>query len=230
MNPQKIVCIGAGPQTYLLSKLQLDLEKDFVIALDGGLNWAIPNRIFPTIFLGDCDSLSSIHRRWLETSKIPKLIYPPEKDESDFELGSRYIVSHFSSSIPVVLVNMRGGRTDHFLTNLSIAKQLSIQGFYVEFVGDTETIVVSNGSRPIEIQNQSYTSVTLYPLTESVEGVTTEQLQYPLRGESLYQNTSRGLSNIPIGKKFTIIHMQGILAIILVNGGMNENICRHCQH
>ncbi|MDD4028886.1 MAG: thiamine diphosphokinase [Caldisericia bacterium] len=230
MNPRRIVCVGAGPVMHNTSHIQIDPKWDFIIALDGGLDWLLLKEIVPHVFIGDCDSLTKINFQWLENSSVQKQYYPKEKDESDFELASNFIVSQFPTTAPVLLLNMMGGRTDHFLSNLAISKQLSLHGFYVEFLGDVEDIIISNGAKPIELADSHYTNISLYPLTEVVSGITTKNLKYPLHGESLFQNASRGLSNVPIGEKCTILHLQGILAILLVHGGKNENICRHCEH
>jgi thiamine pyrophosphokinase len=225
MKPERIFCFGAAPFKIESTSLMINPKTDFIIALDGGLNWLLPHHIIPHLFIGDCDSLSPDLHDWLSRSSIQKILYPTEKDESDYELASQFIISHFSSSIPIVLYRMSGGRTDHFLINLSISKQLSMEGFHVELIGDHEKIIISNGSKPIEILNHSIANVSLYPLSDVVEGITTHNLKYPLVEESLLQNSSRGLSNVPIGEKMIIIHKRGILAILLIYGGKNENLC-----
>ncbi len=225
MKVERILCFGAAPSRVDSFFPLIHPDTDFIIALDGGLHYLLSHHITPQLFIGDCDSLSSEQQDWLHRSNIPKILYPTEKDESDYELASRFIISHFSSSLPIFLFHMSGGRTDHFLMNLSISKQLSMKGFYVEFIDEFEKIIISNGAKPIEIPTSSIINVSLYPLTEIVEEVTTHNLQYPLVEESLLQNSSRGLSNVPIGEKMIIIHKRGILAILLIFGGKNENIC-----
>jgi thiamine pyrophosphokinase len=225
MKPKRILCFGAAPSRLESSSFGIHPETDFIIALDGGLNWLLPHHILPHLFIGDCDSLSPDLQDWLSRSSIQKVLYPTEKDESDYELASQFIISHFSPSIPILLYHMSRGRTDHFLMNISISKHLSLSGFHVEFIDDHEKIIISNGTKPIEILNQSIANVSLYPLTDVVDGVTTHNLKYPLIEESLFQNSSRGLSNVPIGEKMIIIHKRGILAILLIFGGKNENFC-----
>ncbi len=225
MKTERILCFGAAPSRMESAFPVIHADTDFVIALDGGLHYLLSHHITPQLFIGDCDSLSPDLQDWLHQSSIPKLLYPTEKDESDYELASQYIISHFSSSIPIFLFYMSGGRTDHFLMNLSISKQLSMEGFCVEFIDGLEKIIISNGAKPIEISSHLITNVSLYPLTDVVEGITTHNLKYPLIEESLVQNSSRGLSNVPIGEKMIIIHKRGILAILLIFGGKNENLC-----
>jgi len=225
MKIERILCFGAAPSRIESEFPLIHPETDFVIALDGGLHCLLSHQIKPQLFIGDCDSLSSDLQNWLHQTNIPKILYPKEKDESDYELASQFIISHFSFPIPIFLFHMSGGRTDHFLMNLSVSKQLSMKGFYVEFIDTFEKIIISNGTKPIEISSHSITNVSLYPLTDVVEGITTHNLKYPLVEESLLQNSSRGLSNVPIGEKMIIIHKRGILAILLIFGGKNENLC-----
>jgi thiamine pyrophosphokinase len=60
------------------------------------------------------------------------------------------------------------------------------------------------------------TIISLIPLTDSVNGIFTKGLYYELKNESLFRNSSRGLSNKNVDNFIEINIIDGEL-IILVN-------------
>jgi thiamine pyrophosphokinase len=56
--------------------------------------------------------------------------------------------------------------------------------------------------------------VTLLPLADAVEGITTEGLQYPLRDEGLRPGPARGLSNVRLGREASVTVRRGLLLVV----------------
>ena len=61
-------------------------------------------------------------------------------------------------------------------------------------------------------------TVSLLPLTKTVEDVRTEGLLYPLRGETLWQGGTRGVSNQMAGERARVTHGAGALLLIHYRG------------
>ncbi len=210
---KRIVCIGSSPVQSPLSFFQSITHEDFVVAIDGGFSYLLAQGIQPNLVLGDFDSVDLMDLQAIETGSFEKIFLPTEKDETDFEIAIQYILEHFNCTIPVFLLNMTEGRPDHAITTLFATKKMAEKGFSIFFAGKAEDIYIVPSNQRIEINKSIGTILSIFPLNEVATGVTTQNLQYPLHNETLYQESSRGISNVFTGKKCTIMHKNGILAI-----------------
>ena len=61
--------------------------------------------------------------------------------------------------------------------------------------------------------------LTLVPLGGAATGVTTDGLEYPLRGETLAPGTTRGVSNVFLGREARVTLERGVLLAIRPQGG-----------
>jgi thiamine pyrophosphokinase len=68
--------------------------------------------------------------------------------------------------------------------------------------------------RDAVIDGQPGDIVSLLPLSQRVTGITTEGLEYPLRGETLRLGPARGVSNVMLGKMARVAHRSGLLLIM----------------
>lgn len=84
--------------------------KAMLVAVDGGLKTCRAIRRKPSLFVGDLDSARRPPRG------LPALIYPIEKDFSDFA-GALIAIAEGGASI-VVVAGLLGGRLDHEWANL----------------------------------------------------------------------------------------------------------------
>lgn len=56
--------------------------------------------------------------------------------------------------------------------------------------------------------------VSLLPFDARVEGVATEGLEYPLRGETLERGSTRGVSNVMLEERAQVLSTRGKLLIV----------------
>ena len=61
--------------------------------------------------------------------------------------------------------------------------------------------------------------LTLLPLGGPATGVTTNGLEYPLRGETLAPGTTRGVSNVFVEREARVALERGVLLAIRPGGG-----------
>ena len=218
MKYERILCFGASPSDSFEIDRTTYKSTDFIIAVDGGITKLRKSGIKPNVFFGDCDSCLSDDKIWINESNFDVNIYPQKKEKSDFELASDFILDNWKNPLEVNIYGMMYGRTDHFLFNIEIAVKMSIHGFEVTFIGENEKLIVSNGLKPIILNVKKNKLISLFALSEKVDGVTTTNLEYPLYGETLFRKSTRGLSNVSKSKKVKITHISGILAILLIGG------------
>jgi thiamine pyrophosphokinase len=94
----------------------------------------------------------------------------------------------------LVLIGALGGRLDQTLGNLSLLLLPELQELTVRLEdGDQEVFILHDSAT---IYGHQGDVVSLLPLWEDVNGVTTEELEYPLHNETLFRDRSRGISNV----------------------------------
>jgi thiamine pyrophosphokinase len=201
------------------SLLQAD---DFLIAADGGANHLMRMGILPEIVIGDLDSVDEDTLFELTSAEVRIEQYSEDKDETDIELALRYAVELRPSAI--LIVAALGGRLDQTLANLSIVTDPSLPAIDIRLDDGVEEVFfcrasAANGGQAAsspqgEVRGRSGDTVSLIPWTGPVEGVTTEGLQWPLYGETLYPDKSRGISNVMLADSASVSIQSGLLLIV----------------
>ncbi len=179
----RVIVIGGGS----FFPLAAAGSEDFVICADSGYDSAKANGIKADLIIGDMDSVKSDL-----TCEKNKLVYPARKDFTDGELAVRHAVSMNPSEI--VLLGFTGTRLDHTLTNISLLRLIYNSGIKGCLLDGNNTVYYYRGF--FEIKNMRGKTVSLVPISERIEKIYTEGLEYPLFGEDLVFGQSRGVSNI----------------------------------
>ena len=192
---------------------------DYLIAADGGASHLMKMGILPEIVIGDLDSVDEDTLFELTAAEVNIKQYSEDKDETDLELALRYALGLQPSSI--LIVGALGGRLDQTLANLSILTDPSLSGIDVRLDDGVEAAFFCRPStmkvgrprrhRRWKCAGESGDIVSLIPWNGPVEGVTTEGLQWPLYGETLFSNQSRGISNMLLAETASVRIQSGLL-------------------
>ena len=163
-----------------------------VVAADKGLEHALSLGLEVTLAVGDFDSASPEAVTVAESAGVRIERHPEEKDATDLELALDAAAALGPRRILVLAGE--GGRLDHQLSTLLLLASDRYAPVEVDaLVGPTRVHVV-RGARTLE--GTPGELVSLLAVGGAAEGVTTEGLEYPLRGETLEAGTSRGISNV----------------------------------
>jgi len=182
-----------------------------VIAADRGLDYALALGLDVTVAVGDFDSVTTEALAAAEKAGVPIERHPPDKDATDLELALDAAVGMAPGRILVLAGT--GGRLDHELSALLLLASDRYAAADVDALVGAALVHVVRGSR--ELVGQRGELCTLLAANGSAVGVTTEGLQYPLRGETLEPGSSRGVSNVFEGEAARIEVEQGVLLAIL---------------
>ncbi len=182
---------------------------DLLVAVDGGFKYLAKIQKIPHILIGDLDSVSPKEIQRLEKLKVEIRKYPTEKDETDLELALGMLAEFKVSK--VIVAGATGDRLDHSLGNIHLLTKfqstldLSLDDGHQEMflIGDRSVI----HGKPNDI-------VSLIPIDEKDMGITTTGLAYPLKKETLYLASTRGISNLMLGKIATVQKQRGNLLCI----------------
>src|SRR5574342_578423 len=171
---------------------------DYLIAADGGADHLMKMGVLPEIVIGDLDSVAEDILFELTSAEVEIAQYSEDKDETDLELALRYAVELRPSAI--LIVGALGGRLDQTLANLSILTDPTLPRIEVRLDDGVEEAFFCRASAAdggqTEVHGRSGDTVSLIPWQSPVEGVATEGLGWPLYGETLYPDKSRGVSNV----------------------------------
>lgn len=182
------------------------------IAADGGARNA---RLFlkraPHVVVGDMDSLDDETRVWLESRSAEFIQHPRAKDETDLELALRLAQERGADEI--IILGAFGGRVDQFLANVLLLTQEDPEpsrGMKIVDAGSEMWVGKGNDG----IKGKKGDTVSLIPLDQEVEGITTSGLEYPLEDETIERGSTRGISNVMLGERASVSWSYGTLLIV----------------
>ncbi len=188
---------------------------DLLVAVDGGAEALARVGLEPALLVGDLDSISVRTREALEAKGVELVLLPTAKDETDTEAALRLVADRGADDITVYGA-LGGPRLDHLVGNLLLLSSPWLATVRVRMVDDWHEAFLVKGDSTFDGEHGD--TVSLLPLTPAVKDVWTEGLLYPLRGESLSQSTTRGVSNAMTGAEARVIHGDGVLLLIHYRG------------
>ena len=186
-----------------------------VVAADGGALRAEQLSLRPDVVVGDGDSLPAERAAEMRRKGVEVIVHPVAKDESDTELAVREAVARDATSI-VLLGAFGGDRLEHSVANLLLLTLADVHGRDICLVDGPSTVRVIgvDGPAGLRLSGSPTDFVSLLPLTEAVEGVSTVGLRFALADERLTQGPARGLSNELIEDEAWVHTRAGRLAVI----------------
>lgn len=183
----------------------LPVDGDLVIAADKGYETLKQLNITPSIIVGDFDSLGYIPKE----IGVEKLNV--RKDDTD--TAHAVEIAFKKGYKDFVFYGCAGGRLDHTIANIQLAKHIASVGGSSLFVGNEETFtVISNGK--ITFDEGRTGRISVFSLSDKSTGVNEIGLSYTLENATLTNDLALGVSNEFIGKKSEISVDNGYLLII----------------
>ena len=195
---------------------------DLLIAADGGARHCLRLGITPHVVIGDFDSLDQADLDALERAGAEIVRHPRHKDYTDLELA--LLTAKQRGVSKVLLLAALGARWDQTLANLLLPAAFDQAAMQIRIVDGEQEILflhgggVVDGEAFIEIFGQPGDTVSLIPLGTDACDITTTNLEYPLRRESLYFGSTRGISNVLTGHVGRVSLRSGILLIAVIHG------------
>jgi thiamine pyrophosphokinase len=186
-----------------------------VIAADGGALKAAALGLRPDVVVGDGDSLPAPRAEELRASGVEVIVHPADKDESDTQLAIDEAIARGATHL-VILGAIGGPRLEHSLANVLLLSMPALAAADARIVdGPSELRVIGRaGAGSAEITGQLGDYVSLLPLSNVVQGVTTRDLRFPLTNATLAQGPARGLSNELSAPSGGVTTRSGRLAVI----------------
>ena len=206
----RLIILANGVVPKLESARSLIQTGDVLIAADGGTHHALALGLFPSLVIGDLDSLTPEERQQLDANSIEIQQYSRDKDETDLELALKYACRRGFNKI--LVVGALGGRLDQTLGNLSLLTNPELTALDVRMDDGVEEAFFTR--RRCEVHGKPADIVSLIPWRGEVSGVCTEGLHWPLNNETLFPDKTRGISNEMSRETAIISQRSGLLLVI----------------
>ena len=198
-----VVASGPGPDVAVP-------DGGTVIAADGGLDRAAALGLEVDVLVGDLDSVSSAALARAESAGTRIVRHPVAKDATDLELALDEALA--LGGRRVLVIASAGGRLDHLAASLLLLGAERYAELELDaLVGDALVHVVRSART---LRGTPGELLTLLPLGDGAEGVTTSGLEYPLDGETLGPGSTRGVSNVFTAAEARVTLAEGVLLAI----------------
>jgi len=212
-EPALIIANGEACSMDLLEQL---LEwSPLVIVLDGAVERVLDLGIKIDVLFGDFDGLS-IPLDEIKRRQYPiEIIHAPDQEKTDLEKAIDYLISREFPAVNIVWAT--GRRADHTLANITNLVKYREQ-IQVKMIDDYSVIFpLSPLPNVFSKWYKAETPISLIPVGVA-EGIETDNLTYPLYGESLTLGARIGNSNS--------VEKDGIITIKYKKGEMLIMECR----
>ena len=206
----RLIIFANGILPQLESARRLIQAEDVLIAADGGTRHVLALGLFPSIVIGDLDSLSQDDRRLLDVKGVEFQQYSRDKDEIDLELA--FLYAYRAGYRKILVMGAQGGRLDQTIGNLSLLTNPEFAALDIRFDDGVEEAFITRGR--CEVHGKPGDIVSLIPWSGEVAGVSTDGLRWPLHDETLFPDKTRGISNEMERESATISHGSGLLLVI----------------
>lgn len=203
-----IVCSGSVIDYSYHEKYFKRVES--VICVDGGAKHVRKFGLVPDILIGDLDSIFEEDLEYMNSLNVKIMRYPSEKEMTDTEIAVKYAMESGYSEI--IIIGGIGTRLDHSLANILLLKQMLDKGIKGTLVNENNEITLTKDT--ICVMKEDGIKLTLLPLTNIVEGISTKGLYYELNCEDIEMGSSRGVSNEFKDDTAEITIKSGILIVI----------------
>jgi thiamine pyrophosphokinase len=187
------------------------MEPRLVIAADGGSLLAQQLGITPDVVIGDMDSTSEQQLAEFQAKGAEIIHFPVAKDETDLELALLEATKRGGKAIRIL--GATGGRLDQTLANIYLLALPALQDCDMQLVSERQRVWLAHAGLTT-ITGAKGDTVSLIPLSGEAVGIRTENMEYPLRGETLTFGPARGVSNVMLANEASFTFERGLLLVI----------------
>jgi thiamine pyrophosphokinase len=184
----------------------------FVIAADGGADWALAMGLVPAIVIGDMDSISEEAMLRLRKTGAEFHAHSRDKDQTDLELAMDMALRRDPEDI--LIVNAMGGRWDMTLANVLLLSAERFHSAGIRIVDGSQCIRIIGSNQQVVIAGRIGDTLSLIPLDRRVRGVRVTGAAWPLDGEALDRGSTRGVSNRFTSTEVAVSVKSGLLACV----------------
>ncbi|MDR0948776.1 MAG: thiamine diphosphokinase [Lachnospiraceae bacterium] len=212
MNSNRCYVFGAGER---YGAPPIISSGDWVIAADGGYEFALSCYIQPNLLIGDFDSLTE-RPKGIETISLPC-----KKDDTDLLAALR--VGWERGFRTFHILGGMGGRIDHTVANIQCLAWIARLGGQA-FLYDRDVVltIIYNGC--YDLGEHATGVISVFAFGNIAEGVTIHGLDYEVTEQTLTNSYPLGISNEFIGKHAMVSVKRGALLLIFPQSCLQDEV------
>ncbi|TCO78986.1 thiamine diphosphokinase [Marinisporobacter balticus] len=183
---------------------------DFIVCADGGAKHLLHMDILPHTIVGDLDSIDESAKKFFKDRNVDFYRFPKKKDYTDTELAIKYALKKGVTEI--LFLGVIGSRMDHTIANITLLLPLLKKNIQAKIINDHNEIMIVD--KEIAIAGEIGEVLSIIPLTQKVEGITLQGLEYPLYDATISMGQTIGISNKFIDKRAVVSIKKGKILLI----------------
>ena len=188
-----IISGGTIDDKFVLQMLN-EIQAEYVIAVDRGLEFSYRNQLMPTHIVGDFDSVEAELVEYYERqTQVPIRKFRPEKDASDTEIALHLAIELGAEK--VWIFGGTGSRLDHVMANIQILKIAQDHGVKAYLQDSNNRISLAKKEVKLCKEDSFGDYFSVFPFGGIVEDISIKGAKYPLSHYKLYPNSSMCVSN-----------------------------------
>ena len=194
MSKKAVIISGGTIDDKFVLQMLKEIQPEYVIGVDRGLEFLYRNQVMPTHIVGDFDSVrTEVVEFYQKRTQVPIRKFKPEKDASDTE-----IALHLAIELGVEKVWIFGGtgsRLDHVMANIQVLKIAHDAGVKACLVDVNNRISLAEKEIKLYKKDVFGDYFSVFPFGGVVEDISIEGAKYPLSHYRLCPNSSMCVSN-----------------------------------
>ena len=194
MSKKAVIISGGTIDDKFVLQMLKEIQPEYVIGVDRGLEFLYRNQVMPTHIVGDFDSVrTEVVEFYQKETQVPIRKFKPEKDASDTE-----IALHLAIELGVEKVWIFGGtgsRLDHVMANIQILKIAQDHGVKAYLQDANNRISLAEKEVKLCKEDSFGDYFSIFPFGGVVEDISIEGTKYSLSHYRLCPNSSMCVSN-----------------------------------
>ena len=194
MSKKAVIISGGTIDDKFVLQMLKEIQPEYVIGVDRGLEFLYRNQVMPTHIVGDFDSVrTEVVEFYQKETQVPIRKFKPEKDASDTE-----IALHLAIELGVEKVWIFGGtgsRLDHVMANIQILKIAQDHGVKAYLQDANNRISLAEKEVKLCKEDSFGDYFSIFPFGGVVEDISIEGAKYSLSHYRLCPNSSMCVSN-----------------------------------
>lgn len=203
-----VLANGTPPDPRVLRAAVADCA--LFVCADGGANTARECGLVPDAIVGDLDSISA--ESLVHFQGVP-VVRKLDTERTDTEVAIEYALGRQAFE-EVTLLGASAGRLDHVIGHLALLRRFSARTRVVLEDVHARAFLARGDTR---LDLPAGTTVSFFALAGPAEGVTTENLRYPLRDRTMVLGEQDAVSNVVERTPAWIRVRRGELVVIAVS-------------
>ena len=194
MSKKAVIISGGTIDDEFVLQMLNEIQAEYVIGVDKGLQFLNRNQVMPTHIVGDFDSVEAeLVEHYEKQTQVPIRKFRPEKDASDTEIALHLAIELGAEK--VWILGGTGCRLDHVMANIQILKIAYDNGVKTYLQDANNRISLAEKEIKLHKGNSFGDYFSVFPFGGIVEDLSIEGAKYPLSHYRLCPNSSMCVSN-----------------------------------